>query len=67
MNDTEINAMTDTGAILDKIRELRIMRHDPEQNIWSDNSFEVEAARLFDRLDDLITQGADLPQQWRAA
>lgn len=67
MNDTEINAMTDTGAILDKIRELRIMRNDPEQNIWSDNSFEVEASRLFDRLDDLITQGADLPQQWRAA
>lgn len=65
MEDREIDQMTDTTVILEKIRELRVMRDDPKQNIWSDNSFEVVAARLFDRLDGLLSQGAGLPDQWR--
>ncbi len=64
MRDAEIDAMTSTTEILDKIRELRIMRDDPKQNIWSDNSFEVEAARLFGRLADLVSEGEQRPGQW---
>lgn len=66
MDDREIDSITDTTVILDKLRELRVMRDDPKQNTWSDNSLDVVAARLFDRLDDLIiSQVADLPEQWK--